>query len=49
MLQSKDLPLLARCVLVIDNAGIVRYRQLVLEVSWEPDYDAALAEVRKML
>ncbi len=38
----KDLRLLARAVFVIDQDGKVRYKQLVSEVSSEPDYDAAL-------
>jgi len=35
--------LLARSVVVIDANGVVKYTQLVDEVSHEPDYDAALA------
>jgi thiol peroxidase len=36
-------------VLVIDRDGVLRYLQLVPEVGQEPDYDAALAEIRKLL
>lgn len=34
--------LLARAVIIIDGKGRVRYRELVEEISHEPDYDAAL-------
>ena len=45
----KELRLLARAVFVIDRAGVIRYIQLVKEMSAEPDYDAALAAIRKLL
>lgn len=48
-LLIKELRLLARAVLVVDAAGVVRYVQLVSEVSEEPDYSAALAAVRNLL
>ena len=35
--------LLARAVVVVDEAGNVTYTQLVPEIAQEPDYDAALA------
>ena len=38
----KELRLLARAVFVVDKQGIVRYTQLVNELTSEPDYDAAL-------
>jgi thioredoxin-dependent peroxiredoxin len=38
----KELRLLARCVFVIDSTGIVRYVQIVEDLTHEPDYDAAL-------
>lgn len=34
--------LLARCVLIIDGQGEVIYRELVDEITHEPDYEAAL-------
>lgn len=34
--------LLARAVVVIDNAGVVKYTELVPEISSEPNYAAAL-------
>ncbi len=33
--------LLARCVLIIDKEGKVEYRDLVNEITMEPDYEAA--------
>ena len=44
----KELRLLGRAVFVIDADGVVRYRQLVREVTDEPDYDAVLAAVRDL-
>lgn len=35
--------LLARSVFVLDADGIIRYQQLVPEITTEPDYDAAVA------
>ncbi|MDE6301553.1 MAG: thiol peroxidase [Muribaculaceae bacterium] len=43
-LQITDGPLaglLARCVLIIDENGKVAYRDLVSEITHEPDYEAA--------
>jgi len=44
----KELRLLARAVFVIDAEGIVRYVQLVSEVTQEPDYDAVLKVVGEL-
>ena len=44
----KGLRLLARAVFVVDAQGIIRYSEIVKEVAEEPDYEAALAEVRKL-
>ncbi|MEO8733395.1 MAG: thiol peroxidase [Flavobacteriales bacterium] len=41
--------LLARVVFVIDKEGILRYTQVVPEVTTEPDYDTVLAEAKKLL
>ncbi|HEQ60509.1 MAG TPA: thiol peroxidase [Firmicutes bacterium] len=41
-LLIKELRLLARAVLIVDREGIVRYRQLVPEITEEPDYAGAL-------
>ena len=45
----KGLRLLARAVFVADREGVVRYIELVKEVSDEPDYDAALKAAEKLL
>ena len=39
--------LLARSVVVIDRDGKVVYTELVPEITQEPDYDKALAAVKK--
>ena len=45
----KELRLLARAVFVVDRDGIIRYIQIVEEVTNEPDYDAVLSAVSKLL
>ena len=45
----KELRLLSRAVFVVDRDGVVRYTQLVKEVSSEPDYAEILDAVRKLL
>ena len=45
----KELKLLARGVFVIDRGGKVAYREIVKEVTAEPDYQAALAAVKALL
>lgn len=47
-LLIKELRLLGRAVMVLDREGVVRYYQLVNEVSEEPDYDAALEAVKAL-
>jgi thioredoxin-dependent peroxiredoxin len=44
----KELRLEARAVFVVDPAGKLAYKQLVTEMTHEPDYDAALAAVKKL-
>ena len=44
----KELRLLARAVFVLDREGIIRYIQIVKEVTDEPDYDAVLEAVNKL-
>jgi thiol peroxidase len=39
----KELRLLARAVFVLDSDGVLRYKQLVEEMTEEPDYDLVLA------
>jgi len=44
----KELRLLARSVFVIDRKGIIRYIELVKDVSREPDYERALNALRDL-
>jgi thiol peroxidase len=39
----EDSAVLTRAVFVIDAAGILRYAEVPEEVTWEPNYDAALS------
>ena len=48
-LLVKELRLNARAVIVVGRDGIVRYQQVVGEITHEPDYAAALATVRSLL
>ena len=48
-LLIKGLRLLARAVLVVDKTGVVRYVQIVPELTTEPDYAAALKVVKDVL
>lgn len=45
----KDLRLLARAVFVVDQEGIIQHAQLVKEVTQEPNYDAVLSALKKLL
>ena len=45
----KELRLLARAVFVVDGDGTIQYIQLVKEVTEEPDYNAALEAVKKLV
>src|SRR6266568_7925680 len=45
----KELLLLTRAVFVVDAAGIIRYIQIVPEVTGEPDYAAAIAAAKALL
>jgi thiol peroxidase len=42
----KELRLLGRAVFVVDKEGIVRYLQIVSELTNEPDYEAVLQAVK---
>ncbi len=44
----KELLLLARGTVIIDNEGIVRYVEIVPEITTEPDYDSALKLIEKI-
>ncbi len=48
-LLIEELRLLARAVLVLDREGVIRYFQLVGEMTDEPDYQAALDAVKTLL
>ena len=45
----KEVYLLARCVFVVDKNGVIQYIQLVPEVASEPNYDAVVAAVKKLV
>jgi thiol peroxidase len=44
-----ELKILARAVFVLDAQGVVRYAQVVKEVAEEPNYDAAISEIEKLV
>jgi thioredoxin-dependent peroxiredoxin len=44
----KELRLLARSVFVVDAAGMLRYRQLVEEMTHEPNYDEVLDAAKSL-
>ena len=46
-LLIKGMMLLARSVWVIGKDGVIKYRQIVAELTEEPDYGAALAAVKE--
>ena len=46
-LLIKELRLLARAVFVVDKEGVIRYIEVVEELTNEPDYEAALKAVRE--
>lgn len=45
----KDLRLLARSVFVLDRKGVIRYLEIVDELSSEPDYEAALSAAKELV
>jgi len=44
----KELRLLARAIFIVDKSGVIRYIQVVNEVSKEPDYEAVLNVLKKL-
>jgi thiol peroxidase len=44
----KELRLLARSIFILDKNDVLRYREIVPEQSNHPDYDKALAELKKI-
>ncbi len=47
-IHIKELRLLARTVFIIDSKGKIAYRQIVGEVTSEPNYDEALSALSKI-
>jgi len=45
----KETRLLARAVFVVDKTGVIRYIQVVSDISKEPDYQTVLNAVRKLM
>jgi thiol peroxidase len=45
----KELRLLGRSIFVLDRSGVVQYIQNVKELSEEPDYDAVIEAVQKIV
>jgi len=48
-LLIKELRLLARSVFVVDGKGVLRYAQLVKEVTEEPNYEEVINAVKEIL
>lgn len=42
----KDMGLLTRAIFIIDNKGVIKYKELVANISQHPDYESALNAVR---
>ncbi|MGE0266913.1 MAG: thiol peroxidase [Candidatus Omnitrophota bacterium] len=47
-LLVKGIRLLARAVLIVDTNGVLRYKQIVPEITTEPDYSDVLNAVKKI-
>jgi thiol peroxidase len=45
----KELRLLARSIFILDRNGVIQYIQNVKEISQEPDYDAVIKAVQKIV
>jgi len=45
----KELRLLTRAVSVVDREGVLRYHEIVGEITKEPDYNAALEAARQLI
>lgn len=45
-LLIKELKLLTRAVMVVDEGGVIKYLEIVPEVTNQPNYEAALAAVK---
>lgn len=47
-LLIKELGLLTRAVFVVDTDGVIRYKEVLEEIGNEPDYGAALLEIKRL-
>ena len=47
-LLIKELGLLTRAVFIVDADGIIRYKEVLEEVGSEPNYEAALLQIKKL-
>lgn len=47
LIQDLPIPLLARAVIVVDSSDTISYVEIVPEIAQEPDYEPALAALRK--
>ena len=45
----KELGLLARSVFLVDNAGVVRYVEIVPEIAMEPNYDDVIGAAKRLV
>jgi len=45
----KELRLLARAIFLVDRKGVLQYKELVKEVTQEPNYNAVLNELKKLV
>lgn len=45
----KELRLLARSIFIIDKDKVIRYIEIIPEITNHPDYDRAIREVKKLL
>jgi thiol peroxidase len=45
----KELRLLARAIFLVDRKGVLQYKELIKEVTHEPDYNAVLNELKKLV
>ena len=47
LIQGLPIPLLARSLFVIDPSDTITYVQIVPEIAQEPDYEPAIAALKK--
>ncbi len=45
----EELRLLARAIFIIDKQGVIRYKQIVSEITNEPDYDGCLEAIKQLI